>query len=301
MSDIDGMSNFEPTLLALARDDVEPTAARRGRRLPSRLTIGLGLAGLFALATVLSGILQPRDPLAQTLTDRLKGPSTDYLLGTDQLGRDILSRLLAGLAWSLGVSAISTVCALVIGGLVGMLAGWRGGWVRTVLVRAIDIAISFPTLVLVVTVMAVLGRGFVSLVATLSIASWPLFARVVYAETMGLREREYVLAARLLGVRSRRALLVHVVPGLRPTLLVMAAFTFADMLIAESALSFLGIGAPLAEPTWGNMLSESRLYLVDAPWMMIAPAGMIVLAVVTANLIGDGLAAHARGRERSIG
>lgn len=147
---------------------------------------------------------------------------------------------------------------------------------------------------------AVLGRGFVPLVATLSIASWPLFARVVYAETLGLREREYVLAARLSGIRGRRALLIHVVPGLRPTLLVMAAFTFADMLIAESALSFLGIGAPLAEPTWGNMLSESRLYLVDAPWMMLAPAATIVLAAVTGNLIGDGLAARARQRERGI-
>lgn len=282
--------------------DVVPTRADAPYRppRPRRLTIGLTVAVVLLVLTFLRSPLQPHDPLAQSLFDRTQGPSADHLFGTDQLGRDIASRLLAGLQWSLGVATISTVCAMTIGGIVGTLAGWRAGWTRTVLVRAIDTAISFPTFVLVVTVIAVLGRGFVPLVATLSIASWPLFARVVYAETLGLREREYVLAARLSGIRGRRALLIHVVPGLRPTLLVMAAFTFADMLIAESALSFLGIGAPLAEPTWGNMLSESRLYLVDAPWMMLAPAATIVLAAVTGNLIGDGLAARARQRERGI-
>lgn len=289
-----------PEVAALTGVDVGALDERPARRaVPGRLWFAVSLAVMFVAATIFSGFLEPYDPLAQSLTDRLAGPSAEHLLGTDQLGRDILSRLLAGLAWSLGVSALSTVAAMLVGGLIGVVAGWSSGIVRTVLARTIDIAISFPTLVLVVTVIAVLGRGFVPLVVTLSIASWPMFARVVYAETLGLREREYVLAARLLGLRGRRALLVHVVPGLRPTILVMAAFTFADMLIAESALSFLGIGAPLAEPTWGNMLSESRLYLVDAPWMMIAPATMIVLAVVTANLLGDGFAAYSRGQART--
>lgn len=281
-------------------DAAEPITATRRLPMPMRLRIGIGLSVVLLIATVFNRQLQPSDPRVQSLRGRLTAPGSEFLLGSDQLGRDIAARLLAGLPWSLGVAALSTLCALVIGCAIGTMAGWSNGVVRTVLARAIDVAISFPTLVLVITVIAILGRGFVPLVVTLALASWPMFARVVYAETLGLREREYVTASRLLGLRSRRALAIHVLPGLRPTVVVMAAFTFADMLIAESALSFLGIGAPLGEPTWGNMLADSRLHLMKAPWMMIAPATTIVLAVSAANLLGDGYAAYTRQRQRSI-
>ncbi|HIY41126.1 MAG TPA: ABC transporter permease, partial [Candidatus Nocardiopsis merdipullorum] len=229
---------------------------------------------------------------------RLVSPGPDHLLGTDQLGRDLAGRVLSGFAWSLGIGAVATLLAMVIGITIGILGGWYPGVVRAVLNRVIDIGISFPFLVVAVTVVAVVGRGFWPLALTLGVVSWPTVARVVYAETLGLREREYVVAARLIGVRSPRSILTHLLPALRPTLQVIAAFTFADLLVAESGLSFLGLGAPLGDATWGNMLADSRAYLVSAPWMMLVPATVIVLAVLSANLLGDGLSAQDRLRNR---
>jgi peptide/nickel transport system permease protein len=172
---------------------------------------------------------------------------------------------------------------------------------RRVIQHCVDTVIAFPALIIAVTVIALVGRGFFPLAVTLGLATWPIAARVIYAEALSLMQRQYVIAAELLGVGLFRAVLVHVLPAVRPTLLVMFAFTFADMLIAESALSFLGLGVPLTATSWGNMLSESRQYLVEAPWMMLAPAGMIVLAAVAFNLIGDGLALRARQRGRAAG
>lgn len=274
-------------------------ARRGGTRRPAGLllTVGLGLALALALAAVLSRWLVPDDPYATELSLRLRAPGSDgYPLGSDQLGRDVLSRVLAGLPWSLGIGAVSTVVGASIGTAIGLGAGWSTGWLRTVLTRFIDLTISFPYLVLAIAIVAVVGRGFWPLALTLGLVSWPIYARVVYAETLGLRAREYVLAARLAGASSVRTLLTHVLPGLRPTLQVLCAFQFADMLVAESGLSFLGLGAPLGTPTWGNMLSDSRAYLVDAPWLMLVPAAAIVLAVVAANLIGDGLSARSHRR-----
>jgi peptide/nickel transport system permease protein len=151
-----------------------------------------------------------------------------------------------------------------------------------------------------ICIIAVFGQGFQQLVLTLGFLSWPVFARVVYAEALSLLEREYVLSAQLIGVNRLIILYRHVLPGLRATLMVMLAFHFADMLIAESALSFLGIGAPLGEPTWGNMLAASRDKLFQAPWMMLVPASAIVLAVVTANLVGDGIATVSRRLGKGI-
>jgi peptide/nickel transport system permease protein len=157
------------------------------------------------------------------------------------------------------------------------------------LTRFVDLAVSLPYLVIAMVVVAIVGRGFWPLALTLGVVSWPVFARVVYAETLSLRTRQYVLAARLAGVTGGRVILSHVLPGLRPTLLVLCAFQFADMLIAESGLSFLGLGTPLGEPTWGNLLSSSRGYLVNAPWLLLGPGAAVALAIIAASLIGDGL------------
>lgn len=270
-------------------------AGRRGAG--GMLTVGLALAALLAIIALTRSVLAPADPYATDLVDRLAAPlSPGHLLGTDQLGRDLLSRVLAGFGWSLGIGLVATALGATIGTTIGLLAGWSTGWPRTVLTRLVDLMISFPYLVIAIAIVAVVGRGFWPLALTLGLVSWPIYARVVYAETLSLRTREYVLAARLVGASPARTLFTHVVPGLRPTLQVLCAFQFADMLVAESGLSFLGLGAPLGTPTWGNMLADSRAYLVDAPWLLLAPAAAIVLAVVAGNLIGDGLTARRNAR-----
>ncbi len=201
--------------------------------------------------------------------------------------------------WSLGIGFVATAISIAIGTVAGLAAAARPGFLRRMIQHLVDTVIAFPTLVIAVTVIALVGRGFWPLAVTLGLASWPIAARVIYAEGLAVMKREYVLAAELAGVGLARSVLVHVLPAVQPTLLVMFAFTFADMLIAESALSFLGLGVPLTASSWGNMLSESRQFLVEAPWMMLGPATVIVLAVVGFNLIGDGIANRSRRRSRS--
>lgn len=255
----------------------------------------------FAIATIGVLIWPPAQAFTGNLMLRWTAPfEGGTVLGTDQLGRSLLWRVAAGMPWSLGIAFSATVIAMTLGTTAGLLAAWSPGPVRRVVQHLVDTVIAFPSLVLAVTIIAILGRGFWPLAVTLGLATWPIAARVVYAEAMSIAKRDYVMAARLAGVGSLTILVTHVLPALRPTMLVMFAFTFADMLIAESALSFLGIGVPLTAPSWGNMLSESREYLVEAPQQMLVPATAIVLAVVAFNLIGDGVAARARGRSRAV-
>jgi len=207
---------------------------------------------------------------------------------------------IAGFGWTASVSAVGACISAAIAILLGVVAGATRGLIQASCSRAIDVCLSLPYLVIAVAVMAAVGRGFWPLSITLGVVSWPIFARVVYAETRGLMQREYVRAARLLGVSPLRIQLTHVLPGLRHTIMVMWAFVFADLLVAESGLSFLGIGAPLGSPSLGNMLASGRQYLVGAPRMVFIPAVVIVLAVTAANLIGDGVAARTRRQMRTV-
>lgn len=261
-----------------------------GIRVPALLIAGLiGLVVVVTL-TLWGEQLSGFEAGKQDLRARLLGPMTDgHLLGTDKLGKDLFARVAAGFRWSIPVGALATLIAASVGTTIGLIAGWNKGWIRSVLSRFMEVAISFPYLVLAVTVITVVGRSFLSLALTLGLVAWVSFARVVYAETLKIREREYVTAARLMGMSGRRIVSTYVLRGVRPTLVVMMAFVFADLLVAEAGLSFLGLGAPLGEPSWGNMLADSRLNLFDAPWTMYGPAAAVVLSVLTANLIGDGL------------
>lgn len=258
-------------------------------------TSGLLITGLVGLAIVIVLTLwgEPLagfDPDKQDLRARLLPPMTDgHLLGTDKLGKDVFARVTAGFRWSIPVGLVATTISALIGTTIGLIAGWNEGWVRSTLSRFMEIAISFPYLVLAVAVIGVVGRGFLALSLTLGLVAWVSFARVVFAETRKIKQREYVTAARLMGTSSLRIILTYILRGLRPTLVVMSAFIFADLLVAEAGLSFLGLGAPLGEPSWGNMLADSRVNLFDAPWMMYGPAAAVVITVLTANLIGDGL------------
>ncbi len=259
------------------------------RRIPGLLWVGVIGSVIVLILTFFGTNIAGFAPGAQNLGNRMVPPLTaGHTLGTDQLGRDVFSRVAAGFRWSIPVALVSTTIAATVGTLVGVAAGWHEGWIRTGLVRFMDVAISFPTLVLAVAVITITGHSFWSLALILGFISWVAFARVIYAETRQIKDREYVLAARLMAIPRWRIIATYVLRGLRHTIVVMAAFVFADLLVAEAALSFLGLGAPLGEPSWGNMLSASRVHVFTAPWLMYAPAGAVILAVLTANALGDG-------------
>lgn len=259
------------------------------------LTVGVVSLTIILILTVFHTQLQTHDPYVGDLLERFSEVGVNgHLLGTDNLGRDVWSRLLEGIRWSITAAVIDTFIAFVIGTIVGLFAAQYPGWIRTILNQIVDVSLAFPSLIIAMIVVAVIGRGFWPLTITLGLVSWPVFARIVFAEALTLRQRDYVKASNSFGARSIPIMLGHILPGLRPTLAVVLAFHFADMLVAESALSFLGLGAPLGVPTWGNLLQESRDYLMVAPWLLAVPAASIIFTVVAVNLIGDGLATIAR-------
>jgi peptide/nickel transport system permease protein len=254
--------------------------------------VGVGgtLVGVLVALAILGPSIAGHDPYFVDLELRFAPPfSVGHLLGTDQLGRDMLARVLHGLRWSLGVAVCATLVAFAVGTGLGLVAARGHGWLATAVRQVVTFAQSFPVFVLAVSLVAVLGNGFTTIVTILGLVTWPVFCRVVQAEAASLFSREYVLAAEMLQMSRSRLYTRHVLPGLLPSLSVLLAFHFADMLIAESALSFLGIGAPIGSPTWGTMLQESRTYLLTAPWMLLVPAAAVVLLVIAANLLGDGL------------
>ncbi len=280
------------------------TASRRKDRtaLPTGLVIGLGILVIMGLLPFVLPLLGAPGADVINLYDRFEKPgSLSHLLGSDHLGRDLLARMAVGFKWSFAAAILSTALSLAIGAPLGLLAADQSGWPRRVILQIINLTMSFPSLVAAICLIAIIGQGFMSLVLVLGLLTWPVFARIVYAESLAILEKDYVIAARFMGVKQWRILFRHVLPALRPSLLATTAFHFADMLIAESALSFLGIGAPIDSSTWGNMLADSRSFLFQAPWMMLVPAGAIVLVVVSANLIGDGISTLLRGRsQRSL-
>ena len=263
----------------------------------SELVLGLTFTSLLVFAAVFGPLLQTHDPDIGDLMNRLApAGSSGHLLGTDHLGRDIWSRLVAGLQWSLACALSANLINLVIGTLLGLIAAERPGALRTLVRQLGDAFQSFPTLVAAIVVVVVIGHGFFPLVLTLGFLTWPIYMRVAFAEASSIYERDYVKAARIAGVGRLAIMFGHVIPGLRGSLMVVFALHFATLLTAESALSFLGIGAPLGAPTWGNMLAESRQYMLLAPGMLLAPASAIILAVITMNVLGDGMATYARRR-----
>jgi peptide/nickel transport system permease protein len=245
------------------------------------------------LCAALGPALAGYDPRFIELEHRFLSPlASGHVLGTDQLGRDVLSRLLHGLRWSFASALCATLLAFAVGTVLGLMAARSRSLLGTAIRQFTAFAQSFPVFVLAVSLVAIVGNNFMAVVLVLGLVTWPVFCRVVQAEAGSLFAREYVLAAEMLQMSPVRLYVRHVLPGLVSSLSVLVAFHFADMLIAESALSFLGIGAPLGAATWGSMLQESRAYLLNAPWLLLAPAAAIVTLVIMANLLGDGLRRH---------
>jgi len=239
-------------------------------------------------------VLVPYDPQQQRLEDRLRPPAltghaSRYVLGTDNLGRDLLSRIIYGSRISLLVGAATVILAGLVGCLLGAVAGYFGEMIDEVINKTTEIFLAFPFLLLAIAIMAFLGQGVANLILALVLSRWVQYCRVVRGEVLSLREREFVQAARALGGRDFYIIAKHVLPNTLPSVMVIATFAMAIVIITEASLSFLGLGVPPSVPTWGSMLSEGRSYMYRAPWLTIFPGMAIFITVLGINLLGDGL------------
>ena len=252
--------------------------------------VGLVLISFFAIIS-LAGALQltPYPILDQHPRDRLQEPSRDYLLGTDQFGRDLASRVMKGGANSLKVAALSVVVATIFGTAIGAISGYIGGLVDTLVMRLMDVVFAFPTLLLALLVVTVLGPNLNNTILAIGIVYTPIFARVARGPVLALKEMEFVAAARCLGASELRILSRHILPNMGAPLIVQVTLALSWALITEAGLSFLGLGTQPPEPSWGLMLSENRGLAEIAPWLILYPGLAIMLGVLGFNLLGDGL------------
>ncbi|HYU17697.1 MAG TPA: ABC transporter permease [Chloroflexota bacterium] len=267
---------------------------RRLRRSFSGLTGAMLLASVTFIALAAS-VLAPQGYAQQDLVNRLQPPawmeqgSLAHPLGTDPLGRDLWSRMVWAARVSLGIAGVSVLVAMSVGVLVGLLTGFYGGWLDAVMMRIADVQLSFPYLLLAIAVMALLKPSLTNLVILLALPGWMVYARTVRGVVLGLKRREFVEAALALGASDRRVIFRHLAPNVLAPVIVISSFQFAQIIIAEASLSFLGVGVQPPIPSWGAMLSQGREYLSTAWWLGIFPGLAIMIAVLGTNLFGDGL------------
>ncbi|QJQ96826.1 MULTISPECIES: nickel transporter permease [Halomonadaceae] len=260
----------------------------RLRRNPSAL-FGLGVILLMVLAAVLAPLLATHDIYAQSLANRLSAPSSEHWLGTDELGRDIYSRLIYGSRITLYIAGLTALIAAPVGLFVGASAGYLGGWVDTVLMRIVDIFLAFPSLVLALAFVAALGPGIQNAIIAISLASWPPIARLARAETLSIRKSDYIAAIHLQGASSWRIIFSHIMPMCIPSVVVRITLNMASIILTAAGLGFLGLGAQPPSPEWGAMLSTGRQFMLNSWWIAAIPGCAILLASLAFNLFGDGL------------
>jgi peptide/nickel transport system permease protein len=276
---------------AISKPVVDVPARRIRRQIAAnpRLVVGLAVILLATAAAILAPVLAPHDPDAQLFQMRLATPNATYLLGGDELGRDVLSRLIYAGRVSLAVAFPSMIVAVVVGVVVGSLAGYYRGWVDRLLMRLTDVVLVFPTFFLLILVVATFGRSLTLLVLMIGLTAWPTNARVVRALMLNLRERDYVVAARVVGANDAWIVLRHLIPQLTPVVIASATIRVANNILVESGLSFLGLGVAPPTPTWGNMVSDGANFMRQAWWLVAAPGGVIFVVVMAFNLAGEGL------------
>jgi ABC-type dipeptide/oligopeptide/nickel transport system permease subunit len=283
----------------MSMPDSETSAAGRGtwRRL-RRLRWGVTAAALLLLivaSAILAPWISPHDPLAVDIRHRLSPPAwmgggtAEHLLGTDQVGRDLLARVIHGGRVSLVVGVTAVLMSATIGVLLGLGAGYFGGNIDWTIMTGINIMLTFPFVLLALAVIAVLGPSLFNMVIVLGVAGWPIYARVIRAETLAIRERDFVVAGRALGMSHGRLVFRQIVPNLVSVIVVIATLQVAQVIILESFLSFLGLGVQPPTPAWGNMLGEGRVYMLNSWWIATFPGLAIFLTTLVINLMGNAL------------
>jgi peptide/nickel transport system permease protein len=279
------------TVVVAADEPLESPSRRALRRLFKRqgAVAGLVVVATFILLALLASLVSPYDPTATSWTLVRKPPSASHWFGTDELGRDILARVIFGARASLLAGLISVTIAMSIGLPLGLLAGYRGGLVDALISRITDAMLACPFLILAIALAAFLGPSLGNAMIAIGVSATPVFIRLTRAQVMGVKVEDYVEAARSIGNPPWRIALVHILPNILPALLVQATLSIAAAIIAEAALSFLGLGQQPPAPSWGSMLNAAQRFLTNAPWMAIWPGLAIFLVVLSLNLVGDGL------------
>ena len=256
----------------------------------NRLAIaGMGIVLLIFLMAAMCPLIARYDPGDVKVDAKLIGPCVEHPLGTDHLGRDVLSRMLYGARISLSVGFVAIGISIAIGIFVGAIAGYYGRWLDAALMRFVDVMMCFPAFFLILTVIALLGPNIINVMIVIGITSWMGTARLVRAEFLSLKEREFVLATRSLGFTDRRIIFAHILPNALAPVIVSATLGVAGAILLEAGLSFLGFGVQPPSPSWGNILTEGRTYIFDAWWLTLFPGLAILITVLAFNLVGEGL------------
>ncbi len=258
--------------------------------LRNRFALAGGALILLLIVTAIAApVVAPYDPVSQNYDHLLEGPSLAHPFGTDNFGRDVLSRIIYGGRISLTVGFLGTLFGVVVGVVVGILSGFYGGWVDGLFMRLLDIQLAFPGLLLAITIVAVLGVGTVNVIMAIGIFSVPVFARVIRGSIMSLKESDFILAANAVGASNRRLMFVHLLPNSAAPVIVIATLRLGTAILTAASLSFLGLGIRPPSPEWGTMLSDGRQFIQNAPWVAIFPGLAILVVVLALNLLGDGL------------
>ena len=285
------MSFATDALLGSRVERAESPIARAVRRLLKRkgAVLGLVVIALFVLLALAAPLIAPYDPTAQSWTSVRKAPSLAHWFGTDDVGRDVLSRVVWGTRASLLAGVVSVSISLALGVPIGLAAGYVGGFVDAILSRITDAMLAIPFLILAIALAAFLGPSLGNAMIAIGITTTPILVRLTRGQVMAVKVEDYVEAARAVGNPRWRIALVHILPNILPALLVQATLSIAAAIIAEAALSFLGLGQQPPAPSWGSMLNSAQRFLVSAPWMAVWPGFAIFLTVLSFNLVGDGL------------
>jgi peptide/nickel transport system permease protein len=261
---------------------------------------GLAVLALLVVLAVLGPTVAPKSPTAVSVTDRLQPPSLEHPFGTDELGRDVLSRVIVGARVSLQVGAIAVSIALAAGVTIGLVAGYYGRLVDTVLMRLMDVVFAFPAILLAIAILAVLGPGITNAMIAIGVVYTPIFARVTRGSVLSVREEVYVRAARSIGASDARLIVRHVLPNVAGPIIVQTSLSLAFAILSEAALSFLGLGVQAPDPAWGRMLAEGRAFIQDAWWMGVFPGLAIVVTVLAFNFVGDALRDALDPRQQTV-
>lgn len=270
------------------------------------ITIVVSICALFVLVALFAPVLAPHDPMQGVLIERLQPPvwaeggSAKHILGTDRLGRDILSRLIYGARISLAVCVLAILFAGGVGSVLGVFAGYYGGLVDSILMRLVDLALSFPVILLALLFGVLYGPGFSNVIIVISLVLWSQYARLARAETLKVKQEDYVALARTAGCSTLRILWRHVAPNIAGSLIVLATLQVGTVIIIEASLSFLGVGVPPPTPAWGTMIADGRSYITSASWLAIIPGVAMLLTVMSVNVLGDYLAEKLNPRLRRV-